>query len=259
VTGAPPDDQVRAAVGAIERAVPADAIVAIYLYGSAMAGGLRPDSDIDVAVVTARRLTASEKEGLVDAIRPLSRRSLRPPDWRPLEVTVLALPDVRPWRYPPQLDAQYGEWLTDAELSEQARRGPSASPDAAVLITMLREASRSYVGPPAADVLLAVPERDLVRAAVDSIPALLADLDHDTRNVLLTLARMWVTVVTGTIRSKDEAAAWASERLPSDAAALLNEARALYATGGWGDWEATRVSGAASAMSAEIARAAEAR
>lgn len=36
---------------------------------------------------------------------------------------MLALPHVRPWRYPPQLDAQYGEWLTDAELGDQNVEG----------------------------------------------------------------------------------------------------------------------------------------
>ena len=95
------DDQAAVAAAVIERAVPPNAIVGIYLYGSALAGGLRPDSDLDFALVTAYRLTVPDKEHLFEVIRPLSRRSLRPGDWRPLEVTVLALPDVRPWRYPP--------------------------------------------------------------------------------------------------------------------------------------------------------------
>ena len=36
----------------------------------------------------------------------------------------------------------------------------------------------------------------------------------DTRNVILTLARIWSTAATGVIRSKDTAADWALERLP---------------------------------------------
>lgn len=224
------------AAAAIERALPPDAVVAIYLYGSAMAGGLRPDSDLDFALVTARRLTILEKEHLIEAIRPLSRRSLRPDDGRPLEVTVLALPDVRPWRYPPHVDAQYGEWLTDVQLSDQVRRGPVAGPDLAVLITMLRQASRPYRGPAAEDVLDPVPHDDLVRATLDAIPNLLTDLEDDTRNVLLTLARMWTTTATGTIRTKDDAAEWAAERLPVDDRRLLDRARVLYLEGGWGEW-----------------------
>ena len=38
------------------------------------------------------------------------------------------------------------------------------------------------------------------------LPALLADLANDTRNVLLTLARIRTTVASGEIRSKDDAA-----------------------------------------------------
>lgn len=232
------DDQVVVAAAAIERAVPPDAIVAIYLYGSATAGGLRPDSDLDFALVTARRLSTPEKEHLFDALRPLSRRSRRPGGWRPLEVTVLALPDVRPWRYPPQTDAQYGEWLTDADLSEQVRRGPFVSPDLAVLITMVRQTSHARLGPPAEDLLDPVPHDDLVRATLDAIPMLLADLDHDTRNVLLTLARMWTTTATAAIRSKDDAAEWAAERLGAGDRRLLDQARTLYVEGGSGEWGA---------------------
>lgn len=233
------DDQVRVAAAVIEGSIPRDAIVGIYLYGSALAGGLRPDSDLDLAVVTSRRLTTGEREALINAIRPLSRRSLRAPGWRALEVTVLALPDVSPWRYPPHVDMQYGEWLTDTELGEQVRRGAAASPDLAVAITMLRQASRAYRGPPVGDVLDPVPQDDLVRATLDAVPALLAELEDDTRNVLLTLARMWVTVATGAIRSKDGAADWAARRLPPRDRRLLDRARRLYLDGGWGAWGTT--------------------
>jgi predicted nucleotidyltransferase len=233
------DDQVRVAGAAIEGSIPRNAIVGIYLYGSALAGGLRPDSDLDLAVVTSRGLTAPEREALIDAIRLLSRRSLRPPGWRPLEVTVLALPDVRPWRYPPRFDTQYGEWLTDTELDEQVRGSAAASPDLAVAITMLRQAGHALVGPPVEDVLDPVPRDDLVRATLDAIPALVADLEGDTRNVLLTLARMWTTMATGTIRTKDDAAEWASKRLPPGEGRLLDQAHTLYLEGGWGEWGTT--------------------
>lgn len=255
------DEQARAAVAAITGSVPREAVVGVYGYGSAVAGGLRPDSDLDLALVTSRRLTVPERDGLIAAVRPLSRRSLRPPGWRPLELTVLALPDVRPWRYPPHFDLQYGEWLSDAELAEQVRHSPIANPDIAVAITMLRQASHAYLGPPAMDILDSVPHDDLVRATLDAVPDLLADLEHDTRNVLLTLARMWTTTATGSIRSKDDAAAWAAERLPAGDRQLLDQARTLYLEGGWGEWDATmaEVRGLAARMVNEIREAAATR
>lgn len=252
------DAQLRAAVDAVTRVVPADAILGIYLYGSAVSGGLRPDSDLDLAVLTSRRLAPGEKDRLVDGLHPLSRRSLRPAGWRPLEVTVLAQPDVRPWRYPPRFDLQYGEWLSDDQLSDQVRRGPTKSPDLAVAITLLREASRPLEGPPAADVLDPVPRADLVRAMLDEIPSLLGDLEDDTRNVLLTLARMWSTVATGAVSSKDDAAEWAVAELPAEQRPPLIHARSLYRDGGWGEWDGmtAEVRGLAQRMADEIRRAA---
>ena len=69
---------------------------------------------------------------------------------------------------------------------------------------------------------------DLRRAIVAAVPQLLGDLDHDSRNVLLTLARIWTTLATDTIRSKDAAADWVIERLPSAHRAVLAHARAVY-------------------------------
>jgi hypothetical protein len=60
----------------------------------------------------------------------------------------------------------------------------------------------------------------------DGAPALLGDLDTDTRNVLLTLARMWMTATTGEMRTKDAAANWALDRLPKEYRRPLARARA---------------------------------
>ena len=66
----------------------------------------------------------------------------------------------------------------------------------------------------------------------------MADLADDTRNVLLTLARIWVTLETGEIRSKDEAADWAIPRLPDEHRPAMRRARDLYRAGGFGDpWD----------------------
>lgn len=225
-----------AAARALLRIIPPDAHLGTYLYGSATAGGMRPDSDLDLAVIVSRRLTPEEKTALIATLRPLSRRGMRPKEWRPLEVTVVALPDVRPWRYPPPVDLQYGEWLTDADLAEQAAAEPREHPDLALAITQLREAGRAIAGPAARQILDAVPHGDVVRATLDSLPSLLAGLEDDTRNVLLTLARMWSTLATKTLRSKDAAADWVMGRLSRQDQSSMVYARDLYRHGGWGDW-----------------------
>src|SRR5699024_7200444 len=109
-----------------------------------------------------------------------------------------------PWRYPPTCDYQFGEWLR-AELSAGALPRPHESPDLAIVLCGARTAGRALRGPDLTSVLDPVPARDLRRAVIDSLPALLADLDGDERNVVLTLARMVVTLDTGRIVSKGEA------------------------------------------------------
>jgi streptomycin 3"-adenylyltransferase len=150
-----------------------------------------------------------------------------------VELTVVVQSEVRPWRYPPRAELQFGEWMRD-ELERGDPPGPS--PDLAPLLTMVLLADRPLLGPPPAEVLDTVPPDDLRRAIVEGIPGLRADLDTDTRNVLLTFARIWTTLETGEIRSKDAAAAWAIERLPPEHRPVLEHARAVYldeAPPGW--------------------------
>ncbi|MGW0449988.1 DUF4111 domain-containing protein, partial [Streptosporangium sandarakinum] len=85
-------------------------------------------------------------------------------------------------------------------------------------------------GPSPAELLDPVPHADLVRASVAGIPELLADLDDDTRNVLLTFARVWTTLATGEIKTKDAAADWAMAHLPPEHRPVLEHARNLYLT-----------------------------
>ena len=81
-----------------------------------------------------------------------------------------------------------------------------------------------------------VPAGDLRHAIVEGIPGLLADLETDTRNVLLTFARIWTTLETGEIRSKDRAADWVLPRLPAEHRPVLEHARAIYRDEAEPDW-----------------------
>ena len=54
------------------------------------------------------------------------------------------------------------------------------------------------------------------------------DLNSDTRNVLLTCARIWATVETDTIYSKPDAASWVIERLPEEYRPAMKRAREIY-------------------------------
>jgi predicted nucleotidyltransferase len=199
-------------------------VVGAYLFGSAVLGGLRPRSDLDVLVLSSRRLSREEKQRLGDRLLRVSGRPARP-----LEVTVVAQPEVRPWRYPPRMELQYGEWLRDEFERGDVEPDPAANPDLALLIAQVLLADRSLHGPPPAAVCDPVPPADLARALLAAVDEVLKGIGTtDTRNGVLTLARIWHTASTGEIRSKDAAADWALERLPAEHRAVLARARAIY-------------------------------
>lgn len=222
-----PRDQVEAVLDVLATSS-GPSLTGAYLYGSAVAGGLRPDSDLDLLGVVDRRLDPGERRGIIDGLLPLSGRETRPPHWRPVEFTVVVLGEVVPWRYPPRLELQYGEWLRADFLAGDPEPWPAVNPDIAVLITMVLGRNEALVGPSAGELLDPVPREHLLRAMTDELEPLLGDLETDTRNVLLTLARMWMTASTGEIGSKDAAAAWAAARLAAEHRPIMLRARLGY-------------------------------
>jgi len=66
------------------------------------------------------------------------------------------------------------------------------------------------------------------KAFKESLPRLIAGIRDDERNVISTLARMWLTVSTGEISSKDLATEWVIPKLPDKYATLLDKAIRAY-------------------------------
>lgn len=214
-------------------------VLGVSLYGSSAAGGLRPDSDVDVLVVTRRSLSWGEREVLVQHLVQVSgARAVTP--GRPLEVTGLVLDDVVPWVYPPVCDFLYGDWLRD-EQGSVAVPERHENPDLAVLVTSVRQHAVHLRGPHPGDLLAPVPTEDLHRAIHDSLAGLLDDLVGDERNVLLTLARMVVTLDTDEIVPKDRAADLVGATLGEPYRSTLALARRGYAGEVADQWSDRRV------------------
>ncbi|ALY26056.1 streptomycin 3''-adenylyltransferase [Staphylococcus aureus] len=95
----------------------------------------------------------------------------------------------------------------------------------AIVLAQARKNSISLFGPDSSSILVSVPLTDIRRAIKDSLPELIEGIKGDERNVILTLARMWQTVTTGEITSKDVAAEWAIPLLPKEHVTLLDIAR----------------------------------
>jgi streptomycin 3"-adenylyltransferase len=207
-------------VVALLRGTLGEGVVGVYLHGSSVFGGLRPSSDLDILAVTTRSTTPEERGSLIARLLPISGRGDPTGRSRSIELTIVVQADVRPWHYPPPLDFQYGDWWRQEFQRGDLAPWTSPNPDLALVLEMVLRANHPLYGPPPAEVVDPVPAADYRQAMIDCIPALMSDLDGDERNVLLTLARIWTTLATGAIRSKDEAAGWA---VP-----LLERARAMY-------------------------------
>jgi predicted nucleotidyltransferase len=223
------DQEQLARVVALVRDVLGPNAVGAYLFGSAVLGGLQPRSDLDVLAVSQRRTTREERQGLVDRLLAISGRNTPHGRWRNVELTIVVESEIKPWRFPPRRDFQYGQRFRAAFESGNLSPWPTATdPDLAALITMVLLANSPVLGPPPDEVFDPVPHDDLIHAIVGDIDAWLDNLDSDTRNVILALARIWSTGATGVIRSKDAAADWALDRLPEQHRTVLARARAIY-------------------------------
>lgn len=195
--------------------------------GSAVAGGLRRDSDVDVLVVVTDPPTFEQRKALVAQLMRVSGAMGNAQAARPLELTVITFSDVVPWRFPPRAEFVYGEWLRE-EFEAGSVPEPGRDPDLAIVLKKVIDSSWPLYGRLAETVLEPVPITDIRRAIRDSLPGLLAETAGDERNVLLTLARMWLTAATGDIAPKDGAAEWAEQQVPPDHRALLKYAREGY-------------------------------
>lgn len=202
-------------------------VIGAYRHGSAVLGGLRSSSDIDILVVARRRMTQSERQTLATGLLAVSGPGAELGPARPVELAVIVEPDVRPWRYPPRCEFLYGEWLRAQFLAGDIPP-PDHSPELAIMITVALLGNSRLFGPPPARVLDPVPHRDFLRATMAGVPGLLANLERDIRNVILSFARIWTTLATGVIRPKDQAAEWALAQLPMEHRAVLSHARAIY-------------------------------
>jgi predicted nucleotidyltransferase len=220
-------DQISGAIALVRDVLAAD-LIGAYLHGSTATGRLQHRSDVDILVLSRRATTDDEKRVLIERLLRMSGRGDASGQARSIELTIVVEADVRPWRYPPRFDFQYGDWLRADFERGDLTPWSSPNPDVAVLITMARAADRPVSGPSAKTAFEPVPRADLERAIVEGIPGLLDDLDGDEANVILTFARIWVTLATGDIRSKDEAADWVLDRLPDEHRSVLKRAQDVY-------------------------------
>ena len=219
-------EEVKQAQSVVE-AVLGDSIVGIYLFGSAVVGGLKRDSDVDILVAVSNPPTFEQSKSLVAQLMSVSGAIGNSQAIRPLELTVITVSDVVPWQFPPRAEFVYGEWLRE-QFEAGSVPEPVRDPDLAIVLKNVTENSLPLYGCKAAEVFEPVPITDIRRAIRHSLPRLLAEAAGDERNVVLTLSRMWLTAATGDIAPKDAAAEWSEMQASPDHTVLLKYAREGY-------------------------------
>ena len=202
-------------------------LLGVYLYGSSLVGGLQKYSDIDLFVVMTRATTSEEKTRLVANLLQISGLYMKSSK-RPIEMTLVKKAMIIPWQYPPRFDFQYGEWLR--ESFEKGIIEPwqtDEMPDLALIATQVLLKSQTLWGEKPEQLLAHVPYHDFMKAMLHDLNRLAADLKQDTRNVLLTYARIWSTLATNAIRSKPAAADWAMNHLPKKYQPVMKRAKSI--------------------------------
>ena len=231
----------------------AESLVAFYLHGSATAGGLRPDSDVDLLAVIDRPMTSAVRASLLNKLLKLSGRPGQKSAARPIELIIFLRADLSVEAYPARCEFIYGEWLRD-EFEAGKEPAPARDPEMTLVLAQARREAKTLAGPAADELLPVISQEDIRRAIADVLPPLLKTLGTDGRNVLLTLARMWRTLATGEFAAKDVAAKWAESRLPPEQALTLAIAREAYLGARKDNWRRMQkeLERAANSLSAQV-------
>lgn len=204
-------------------------LLGVYLYGSSILGGLQKYSDIDLFVISDRSTTHEEKAKLAVSLLQVSGIYMKGSKL-PIEMTIVKKSEINPWHYPPIFDFQYGDWLRKKFGSGIIEPWSTKEmPDLALLITQVLLASKTLLGPNPDQLLCKIPYQDIIAATKHTLKNLMSDLNSDTRNVLLTYARIWSRLKTDAIRSKLAAADWAIDRLPDKYRPVMKRAKAICA------------------------------
>lgn len=206
-----------------------DGLVGLYVHGSLAAGTFRRErSNIDLLAVAARRLLPNERAQVARNLVLLSDARPVPAD---IDVAVLRESDVRTYVHPMPYQVRYR-----ADLHEPIRRGgvdfQRDERDATLAsdIVCARERGVVLVGPPAERLFGPVPWHAYVAGRQEAFLASGRELTARPLTAILAACRVLYGTTSRELHwlSKDDAAAWALERVPDEFRSVVNDALQLY-------------------------------
>lgn len=208
-----------------------DKLVGIYLYGSAMMGGLKANSDLDFLVLTNKSLSNVDRERLYKGIKRHSKAIGEESSLRYVEITFVKRSEIETYTYPFKQEFIYGEWLRE-DFDQGIFNGVEENYDLTILLAQAKKFHRCLYGDFSLnDLLTEIPFKDIKDAMDETANMLSLNYQGDETNVLLTLCRMIVTAKTEDFYSKDESAIFCLKYLDKHDLEIVTLAKNVYMDG----------------------------
>lgn len=206
----------------------AERLVGIYLHGSLAMGCFNPHhSDLDLLVITTDRLLIAQKRQIIEYLLMCSQQP------QPIEISLLAWTQLRPWHYPPRFDLHYSEswranYTHDLGSGQAWDNTEHRDPDLAAHITIIDKRGICLAGAPIVEVFPIVPDEDYRAALAGDIVDSLASIGTDPVYSILNCCRTYAYVRDGEVCSKEEGGRWVRQVLPAEFRDLVTTALAVY-------------------------------
>jgi streptomycin 3"-adenylyltransferase len=206
----------------------AERLVGIYLHGSLALGCFNPNhSDLDLIVITTERLSPGVKRQIIEYLLACSQQP------QPIEISFLALTQLRPWHYPPPFDLHYSEswrasYTRDLGSDQAWDDNEHRDPDLAAHVTIINQRGICLAGAPITEIFPAVPADDYRASIAEDINDSLASIVTNPIYTILNCCRTYAYVRDGHVFSKEEGGHWAIQVLPADFRAVVATALAVY-------------------------------
>ncbi len=205
-------------------------LVGVYLHGSLAMGCFNLHrSDVDVLAVIHGAVPVIVLREIVEMLMDLS---LCP---APVEISLLRLNQLHPWRHPAPFDLHYSEDWRDRyrfELREGAWEwwtSPAGTDsDLAAHITLTRVRGIRLAGKPIPAVFPPVPPADYLQSILTDVEWARARISKDPVYAVLNLCRVSAYIVEGKVCSKEEGGLWALAHAPADIHPLIRSALSIY-------------------------------
>ncbi len=216
------------------RSIVGPSLVGVYLHGSLATGCFNPNcSDLDILALSRRPCSLSARRRLAEFLLDRSKDPI------PIELSLLSLMDLSPWRYPTPFGFHYGEDHR-SRMQDDLATGrwiewdsePTYDSDLAAHVTMTVNRGVCLWGAPIASVFPHVPDEDFRSSIFSDFEWACDHVVESPVYAILNMCRVSAYVHEGKILSKQEAGEWALRLLPDDQAAAVRTALVGYSNKG---------------------------